>query len=89
MTIVTALGKGQVVIPKFIRDRLGLTPGRKLAVEVRDDKDIVLHPLPKNPIDALCGILKGEGPSTKELLKMRREERRLEERKIARLFRSH
>ena len=87
MTIVTALGKGQVVIPKAIRDQLGVTPGRKFSVEIRE-KDIVLHPLPKNPVDALCGILKGEGPSTRDLLKMRREERSLEERKIARLFRS-
>ena len=87
MTIVTALGKGQVVIPKAIRDHLGLTPGRKLAVEVRDNKDIVLHPLPKNPVDALYGILKDSKLSTKDLLKMRREERKLEERKITRLFR--
>ncbi|MBI3333747.1 MAG: AbrB/MazE/SpoVT family DNA-binding domain-containing protein [Candidatus Omnitrophica bacterium] len=89
MTIVTTLGKGQVVIPKAIRDRLGLTAGRKLAVEVHDDKEIILHPLPKNPIDALCGILKGSGPSTKDLLKMRREERRREERKTARFLRPH
>ena len=88
MTIVTTLGKGQVVIPKAIRDLLGISPGRKLAVEVKDE-NILLHPLPKDPIDALCGILKGTGVTTKALLKMRREEKRLEERKIARLFRSH
>lgn len=86
MTIVTTLGKGQVVIPKAIRDQLGITPGQKMAVEVHE-KEIVLHPLPKDPINALCGILKGTGVSTKTLLKMRREERRLEERKIARLLR--
>ena len=86
MTIVTTLGKGQVVIPKAIRDELGLAPGRKLAVEVHD-KDIVLHPLPKDPIEALCGILKGKGPSTADLLRERRRERQREERKIARLLR--
>ena len=88
MTIVTTLGKGQVVIPKPIRDLFGLTPGRKLAVEIHD-KEIVLHPLPKDPIHALCGILKGTGVSTRALLKMKREEKRLEERKIARLLRPH
>lgn len=86
MTIVTTLGKGQVVIPKAIRDLLGITPGQKLAIEVHE-KEIVLHPLPKDPINALCGILKGTGVGTKALLKSRREERRLEERKIARLLR--
>ena len=87
MTIVTALGKGQVVIPKAIRDQLDLTPGRKIAVEVRQE-EIVLHPLPKNPIEALCGILKGKGPSTKDLLRERRKERQREERKIARFLRA-
>ena len=86
MTIVTALGKGQVVIPKAIRDQLGLTPGRKLAIRVHDN-EIVFHLLPKDPIRALCGFLK-DGPSTKDLLKERRKERLLEERKIARLARS-
>ena len=86
MTVVTALGKGQVVIPKVIRDRLGLTPGRKLSVQIRDD-EIVFHLLPKDPIRALYGFLK-DGPSTKDLLRERRKERLLEERKIARLTRS-
>ena len=85
--IVTTLGKGQVVIPKAIRDRLGLTPGRKLAVEIHD-KDIVLHPLPKDPINALCGILKGKGSLTKTLLQERRKEREREDRKFARFIRS-
>ncbi len=84
--IVTALGKGQVVIPKLIRDRLGLTPGRKLVVQLRDD-DIVLHLLPKDPIHSLCGILKGIGSLTKDLLKERRKERAHEERKFARFLR--
>ena len=89
MTIVTTLGKGQVVIPKAIRTLLGITPGQKLAIEVHEkEKEIVLHPLPKDPINALYGIFKGTGVSTKALLKMRREERRFEERKIARFLRS-
>ncbi len=87
MTIVTTLGKGQVVIPKSIRDRLGLSPGRKLAVQVHNE-EIVLRPLPRHPIEALCGILRATGPSTKDLLKMRSEERRHEARKITRLLRA-
>ena len=86
MTVVTTLGKGQVVIPKAIRDQLDLMPGRKIAVEVRLD-EIVLHPLAKNPINALYGILKGTGLSTKDLLRERRKERQREERKITRFLR--
>ena len=90
MTIVTALGKGQVVIPKPIRDRMGISPGQKLSIEVREqNNEIVIHPLPKDPINALWGILKGTKVSTKALLKMRREERTLENKKTARLFRAH
>lgn len=86
MTIVTTLGKGQVVIPKAIRDLLGITPGQKMSVEVHE-QEIVLHPLPKDPIHALYGILRGTGFSTKDLLRERRKERQLEERKITRLLR--
>lgn len=35
--------KGQVTIPKQIRDALGLTPGSRLDFAVNDDGEVVLH----------------------------------------------
>jgi len=82
MTIVKTLAKGQVVIPKPIRDQLGITVGSRLWLQVKDGR-IVLKPIPADPIESLHGILKQSGPSTSELLKWRREDRASEEREIA------
>ncbi len=40
--------KGQVVIPKPIRDRLGLTPGTVLRVRI-EGKKVILEPLERPP----------------------------------------
>jgi AbrB family looped-hinge helix DNA binding protein len=54
--------KGQVVVPKLIRDRLGLRPGDRLVVEehggaVRISKPATAHDLlgslPPSPVDPL------------------------------------
>ena len=77
MTVVRMLGKGQVVIPKAIRHDLGIKPGTRLMLQVKDRR-IEMLPLPDDPIKALRGILKETGPSTVDLLRWRREERRRE-----------
>lgn len=82
MAIVKTLAKGQVVIPKPMRDQLGIKVGSQLLVQVIG-QDIVMKPLPKDPVRALRGMLKDTGPSTADLLRMRREEREREEREIA------
>ena len=43
--------KGQVVIPKQARDKLGLTPGTVLKVQV-EGKRIILEPLQEPPKEA-------------------------------------
>jgi AbrB family looped-hinge helix DNA binding protein len=87
MSIVTTSIKGQVVIPKKEREKLGLKPGSKLMVKAAGDH-IELYPLPENPVEYFCGIF-AEGPSLAEaLLKDRKEETRREEEKIARHLRS-
>ena len=59
--------KGQVVIPKAIRDRLHLEAGAVLSVGVEDDA-IVLHQVRKalrlpteSEVNAVAGCLKVEG----------------------------
>jgi AbrB family looped-hinge helix DNA binding protein len=48
-------GKGQVVIPKGVRDRLGLRAGDELSVRVQDGK-IVLRKRPESYTDYMWGL---------------------------------
>ena len=51
--------KGQVVIPKAVRERLRWGPGTELAVEVLGDGIVQLAPFEGvDPIDSLYGCLK-------------------------------
>jgi AbrB family looped-hinge helix DNA binding protein len=73
----TVTSRGQTVIPAEIRRRLGITPQTKLEWRVEGNV-IVVRPIPKDPIGALEGCLKGSG-ITRSLLEGRREERAFEE----------
>lgn len=82
MPSVLTSAKGQVVIPKKERDRLGIKPGTRVIVTAVDDH-IEIRPLPENPIEHFHGFFKG-GPSlTKALLDERRKEREREEKKCS------
>lgn len=82
--------KGQVVIPKAIREQLGIVPGDEVVFEV-DGKDVHVRRRSddvaqrRERIAALRGMLAGvPGGGTAALEAMRREERELEERKLQR-----
>ena len=83
MPIVTASNRGQIVIPKEVRKKLKIVPGKKLLIKAEGDH-ILLTPPPDTPVEHFCGIFK-EGPSlTKALLDERRKERARESKKSAR-----
>lgn len=87
MSIATTSAKGQVVIPKKEREKVGIKPGSKVIVEAINDH-IEIYPLPEDPIEYLCGIFERyPGSLTEALLKDRKEDADLEEKKFARLFR--
>jgi AbrB family looped-hinge helix DNA binding protein len=69
--------RGQTVIPKAIREALSIEYGTRLNWEVREG---VIHvmPIPKDPVGALRGILKGKGPTFEEFLADRNAERQRE-----------
>jgi len=87
MSIVTVSAKGQLVIPKKIRETLGIKPKQKVFLKlVKDHAEI--EPLPQDPVEHFCGIFK-EGPSlTEALLKERAEDKKREEKKFTRFIRS-
>jgi AbrB family looped-hinge helix DNA binding protein len=76
-TVVTS-AKGQVVIPKKERDKVGIKPGTRVVVEAVDDH-IEIRPLPENPVEHFHGIFKKGTSLTRALLDERRRDRQLEE----------
>ena len=72
MAVVKMHPKGQIVIPKEIRKKLGgIKPGKALSITfVKDHAEI--RPLPDDPIEFLTGFFKGHPVSlAEELLKER------------------
>ena len=56
MATVTISPKYQVVIPKDVRQKLGLTPGQKVQTIVFEDR---IELIPVKPIKKMKGFLKG------------------------------
>ena len=77
MKTVRLSSKGQIVIPKEIRDRLGLKPKRSLALEVVGDH-AEIKALP-DMRKALKGILKGKPSMSKALIQEHASEVRQDE----------
>jgi len=73
MSIVTTSAKGQVVIPKKEREKVGIKPGTKvIAKAVKDHVEI--RPLPENPVESYCGVFKKGSSLTKALLRERKKD---------------
>ncbi|MCK4304593.1 MAG: AbrB/MazE/SpoVT family DNA-binding domain-containing protein [Candidatus Eisenbacteria sp.] len=56
MAAVTVSPKYQVVIPKEVREKLGLSPGQKIQVVVQGDRIVLI---PVRPTKQMRGFLKG------------------------------
>lgn len=56
--LVRLSSKGQLVIPKSVREELGLEPGDQFHLEVQEDR-LVLEPVLRSAIDDLYGQYAG------------------------------
>ena len=67
MAAATVTSKGQITIPKEVRERLGLEPGDRVVFVVQSDRDVVLKPA-KTDVRELRGMLyrKGRRPRSVE-----------------------
>jgi AbrB family looped-hinge helix DNA binding protein len=65
MSATTVSSKGQVVIPKEVRDRLGWKPGTSLEIEERGDRVVLrqVRRAQRTTIDELRGCLRYDGPA--------------------------
>jgi AbrB family looped-hinge helix DNA binding protein len=53
LTQVILSSKGQMVIPKEVRDLLGLKAGQRLEIEVLSDGTILVIPIPRNVLKVM------------------------------------
>jgi len=65
MATVTLSSKGQLVVPKAIRERLKLKPGDKIDFQLEPDNKVLLTPIKSNLAD-----LKGFLPKPKDAVSL-------------------
>ena len=60
MPTATLTTKGQITIPREIRDYLGVDAGDRLSFEVRENGEVVVHP-ETTDLRSLRGVLRRKG----------------------------
>lgn len=69
MPVATLTSKGQITIPKEVRDRLRVDAGDRLSFLVQDDGSVVVRPLARD-VRELAGLLHRPGRAPVSLAKM-------------------
>ena len=86
MSIATVSSKGQLIIPKELRDALSIKARQKVLVKLAEGR-IEIIPLPEDPAEAFCGAFEKGSSLTGALLRGRKEDRHREEKNAARFVR--
>jgi AbrB family looped-hinge helix DNA binding protein len=82
MTVSTVSAKGQVLIPKALRQKYGLKAGTKVHF-IEYGGGLYMAPVPDDPIEALHGKFAGGPSMTAELLAERELDLAREEEKFS------
>src|ERR1043166_4399943 len=88
MPIMSISEKGQVVIPKELRDKYGIATDAEVVV-TEVEGHIAVLPAPKDPIKALRGSVKLAQPVSDIVRDLRNEERQREEELMRRFAPEH
>ncbi len=73
--------KGQLLIPKRLRNKYGIKSGVKVVFE-ETPKGVLITPMNEQYFKSFAGILKGTGNLKDDMKQMKEEEKHLEEKKI-------
>ena len=73
MTVVQVSLKGQILIPKSLREKYGVKPGSKVQI-LEEPGSLIIKPAPEDPIEAACGFLEGDFSLTEDLMNEHRKE---------------
>ncbi|MBZ0157002.1 MAG: AbrB/MazE/SpoVT family DNA-binding domain-containing protein [Alphaproteobacteria bacterium] len=75
MQTAKVTSKGQITLPKNIRDTLGVHPGESVGFEEKDGVIVVHKVVPRSPFDKWVGKLRHQrGKRTDDLIKDMRGE---------------
>ena len=80
MPTMTVSSKGQIVIPREVREKLNITKGTKLEV-IEMNGEIILIRLPDDPLKSLRGMFKAKRPIREMRRWVKEEDRKLTERR--------
>jgi AbrB family looped-hinge helix DNA binding protein len=80
---MTVSSKGQIVIPREVREKLNITKGTKLEV-IEMNGEIILIRLPDDPLKSLRGMFKAKRPIQEMRRWVKEEDRKLAERRPSR-----
>lgn len=73
MMVIQVSTKGQILIPKAIRDKYGVKPGTKVQI-LEESDSLIIRPAPEDPIAEACGFIKGNFSLTEELIREHKKE---------------
>lgn len=64
MAASTLTSKGQITIPKDVRDRLGIQEGDRVVFQFDEEGQVILRPAVRDPLGSLVGLLRHRAKSS-------------------------